>query len=96
MQVVSANKNLAKAAGSASEARRIYGADVGKALGLRVKQLMSANRISDLTSSTGKWGPKKGSMKGQYGAHVTPNYRLMVSFSDDETVADLIDIIDYH
>lgn len=96
MQVVTSNKKLAKAAASASEARRLYGADVGKALGLRVNQLKSAKRISDLTSSTGKWQAKKQNLKGLYGAHVTPNYRLMVSFSDDETVAELIEIVDYH
>lgn len=96
MKVYSSNKKLAKAAASAAEAKRLYGADVGKALGLRIKQLQAARMISDLTGSTGKWAPKKHNLKGIYAAHVTPNYRLLVEFNDDETVANLIDIVDYH
>lgn len=76
---------------------RRLGAQVAKALKLRLNDLRSVDELSDLRFFGGKWEELKGDRAGQWSARLTANWRLIVEPLDDViTVVLVTEITDYH
>lgn len=96
MKVVCLEKKLDKQIRTKSEAVKALGKEMADKLHARVKQVESASLIQDLLAGVGKWEGLSANRSGTYSAHLTANYRIIVSFSDDETECEFLEIVDYH
>jgi proteic killer suppression protein len=76
---------------------RELGAQVAKALKLRVAELQRVRECADLLAGTGRWEPLTADRSGQWSARLTANYRLIVEEGrDGVAIALLVEITDYH
>ncbi len=77
---------------------RELGAQVAKALKLRVAELQRVREFPDLLVGTGRWEPLTADRSGQWSARLTANYRLIVEEERDGVVALALiaEITDYH
>ena len=76
---------------------RELGAQVAKALKLRVAELQRVREFPDLVVGTGRWEPLSADRTGQWSARLTANYRLIVKEErDGVAIALLVEIADYH
>ena len=66
--------------------RRMFGAQVAKALRLRIDDLRAAEKMSDLLQMTGRWEELKADRAGQWSARLTANWRLIVEPGDHESL----------
>jgi toxin HigB-1 len=76
---------------------RELGAQVAKALKLRVAELQRVREFPDLLAGTGRWEPLTADRSGQWSARLTANYRLIVEEQrDGVAIALIVEITDYH
>lgn len=76
---------------------RELGAQVAKALKLRVAELQRVREFPDLLAGTGRWEPLTADRSGQWSARLTANYRLIVEEErDGVAIALVVEITDYH
>ena len=97
MDVRYATRDLERICTDARRMQRALGAQVAKALKLRITELTRVEEMADLLLGTGRWEELKADRAGQWSARLTGNWRLIVEPDVDERVAVLvIEIIDYH
>lgn len=97
MDVRYATRDLERICTDARRMQRVLGAQVAKALKLRITELTRVEEMADLSLGTGRWEELKADRAGQWSARLTGNWRLIVEPHVDERVAVLvIEIIDYH
>jgi plasmid maintenance system killer protein len=76
---------------------RELGAQVARALRLRVTELRRVREFPDLLAGTGRWEPLTADRSGQWSARLTANYRLIVAEErDGVAIALVVEITDYH
>jgi toxin HigB-1 len=76
---------------------RELGAQVAKALKLRVAELQRVREFPDLLVGTGRWEPLTADRAGQWSARLTANYRLIVEEErEGVAIALVVEITDYH
>ena len=76
---------------------RELGAQVAKALKLRVAELQRVREFPDLLVGTGRWEPLTADRARQWSARLTANYRLIVEEErDGVAMALVVEITDYH
>ncbi len=76
---------------------RELGAQVAKALKLRVAELRRVREFPDLLAGTGRWEPLTADRSGQWSARLTANYRLIVEEERARAaIALVVEITDYH
>ena len=77
---------------------RELGALVARALKLRISELRRVAEFADLLLGTGRWEQLTADRSGQWSAHLTANWRLIVQEDDDGVAlaALVIEITDYH
>ncbi|WP_235673620.1 type II toxin-antitoxin system RelE/ParE family toxin [Mycolicibacter algericus] len=77
--------------------QRKLGAQVSKALRLRIDELRRASEMADLLFFAGRWEELTGDRAGQWSGRLTANWRLVVSPDDGGTTTVLVvEITDYH
>jgi proteic killer suppression protein len=77
--------------------QRKLGAQVAKALKLRVAELRYAVEMPDLLLGTGRWEELSGDRSGQWSARLTANRRLVVQPERREAITVIVvEIVDYH
>lgn len=77
--------------------QRKLGAQVAKALRLRIDELRRAAEMADLLFFAGRWEELTGDRAGQWSGRLTANWRLIVRPDDGGTIAVLVvEITDYH
>ncbi len=77
--------------------QRELGAQVAKALKLRITELIRVERITDLHHVTGRWEELAADRAGQWSARLSANWRLIVQPDGIESVTVLVvEIVDYH
>jgi len=77
--------------------QRTLGAHVAKSLKLRIAELMAVEQMTDLLVGTGKWEGLTADRAGQWSAHLTRNWRLIVAQEPDKLVTVLVvELRDYH
>jgi len=76
---------------------RELGAQVAKALKLRVAELQRVREFPDLMAGTGRWELLTADRSGQWSARLTANCRLIVEEErDGVAIAVVVEITDYH
>lgn len=97
MQLVYATRELERQCTDARYMQRKLGAQVAKALKLRLAELRHGAEMQDLLLGTGRWEELTGDMGGQWSARLTANWRLIVRLEErDVLTVNVIDITDYH
>ncbi|SDC39247.1 proteic killer suppression protein [Sanguibacter gelidistatuariae] len=77
--------------------QRKLGAQVAKALKLRITELRYATEMADLLAGTGRWEELSGDLSGKWSARLTANWRLVVRPGEGEAHAVIVvEIVDYH
>jgi toxin HigB-1 len=77
--------------------QRDLGAQVAKALKLRITELDRVEEMADLLRGTGRWEELRADRSGQWSARLTGNWRLIVEPDLDDIVTVLVvEIVDYH
>jgi proteic killer suppression protein len=76
---------------------RALGAQVARALKLRVAELRRVREFPDLLAGTGRWEKLTADRSGQWSARLTANYRLIAEEERDSVARALVvEITDYH
>lgn len=97
MQLVYATRELERQCTDARFMQRKLGAQVAKALKLRIAELRHGVEMQDLLLGTGRWEELTGDMAGQWSARLTANWRLIVRPEErDVLTVIVIEITDYH
>ena len=109
MKIEYKTKQLQQCAENMRFATKVLGAEMAKQYRLRIMAIAAAVNFESLRSMLGKFHELKYNRKGQWGAALTANYRLIISpkekpFSDASgridwtrsTDAVVVEIIDYH
>jgi len=76
--------------------QRKLGAQVAKALRLRLDELRRAAEMGDLLFFSGRWEELVGDRSGQWSGRLTANWRLIVNPDEGTITVLVVDIIDYH
>jgi proteic killer suppression protein len=77
--------------------QRALGAQVAKALRLRMAELLRVEEMDDLLLGTGRWEQLKADRVGQWSARLTGNWRLIVQPEGDQRITVVVvEIVDYH
>ena len=76
--------------------KRKLGEQRAKALQLRLSELRAATEMGDLLYFGGKWEEKTGDRSGEWGAHLTKNWRLIVKPEGNSRIVRITEIVDYH
>lgn len=77
--------------------QRKLGAQVAKALRLRIAELRRATEMADLLLGTGRWEELSGDRAGQWSARLTANWRLIVQSDEGSSITVIVmEIVDYH
>lgn len=82
--------------------QRELGAQVAKALRLRVTELIRVEHMTDLLHVTGRWEQLGADRAGQWSARLTANWRLIVHPDGPDSDISLVvavlavEIVDYH
>ncbi len=77
--------------------QRKLGAQVAKALRLRIAELRYATEMADLLLGTGRWEELSGDRAGQWSARLTANWRLIVQSDEGSSITVIVmEIVDYH
>ncbi|MBS7548309.1 type II toxin-antitoxin system RelE/ParE family toxin [Dietzia massiliensis] len=95
MDVEYATKKLERTCNSSRLLKKEFGAPAGKAVEKRIVQLRTADCMDDLKYVTGKWHEMSGDLKGEWAAHLTPNWRIVVVPVGNDAV-QVVRIEDYH
>ncbi|MGL5864720.1 MAG: type II toxin-antitoxin system RelE/ParE family toxin [Dermatophilaceae bacterium] len=98
MELRYATRHLERVCTDGRRMQRDYGAQVAKALRLRITELTRVEEMADLLLGTGRWEQLTADRAGQWSARLTGNWRLIVEpETDDATVVVLVvEIVDYH
>ncbi|MDJ1371675.1 type II toxin-antitoxin system RelE/ParE family toxin [Gulosibacter molinativorax] len=96
MELRYADNELERRCTDARHMQRKLGAQVAKALRLRLDELRNAAEMSDLLFFAGRWEELKGDRAGQWSGRLTANWRLIVSPDDGAITVLVIEITDYH
>lgn len=72
------------------------GADVAKALQLRIFELRATIDLELLLRGRGRWEELRGDRVGQWSARLSANWRLIVEPKGDNVTVLVVEIIDYH
>lgn len=97
MQLEYADRELERICTDERYMRRKLGAQIGKALKLRVAELRFATEMADLLLGTGRWEELTGDRQGLWSARLSANWRLTVQPGPRETIhVVVIEIVDYH
>ncbi len=76
--------------------QRKLGVQVAKSLRLRLAELRRASEPADLLLGMGKWEAMTQDRSGQWSAHLTKNWRLIVEPEDNNVIVLVVEIEDYH
>jgi proteic killer suppression protein len=77
--------------------KRRLGAQVVKALQLRIAELRYGIEMQDLLQGTGRWEELRGHRAGTWSARLTANWRLIVRPEQRDVVTvTVVEIVDYH
>lgn len=76
--------------------QRKLGVQVAKKLRLRLAELRRASELADLLLGAGNWEELKQDRQGQWSAHLTRNWRLIVEPDGNNVTVKVIEITDYH
>jgi proteic killer suppression protein len=77
--------------------QRRLGAQVAKALRLRIDDLRAAQQMADLLLMLGKWEELRADRSGQWSGRLTRNWRLIVEpEQNDRAMVLIVEIVDYH
>lgn len=76
--------------------QRKLGVQVAKSLRLRLAELHRASEPADLLLGMGNWEELKQDRQGQWSAHLTKNWRLIVEPEGNNVIVWIIEIVDYH
>ena len=97
MKLSYADNSLERVCTDERQMQKKLGANVAKKLKLRIAELVRVDEMKDLLEGTGKWEQLTGDRAGQWSAHLTANWRLIVEPVDGEQVTVLVvEIVDYH
>ena len=109
MKIEYKTKQLQRCAEDMRFATKVLGAEMAKQYRLRIMAIAAAVNFENLRSMLGKFHELKNNRKGQWGASLTANYRLIITpkekpLTDDSgridwtrsTDAVVVEIIDYH
>ncbi|WP_193509050.1 type II toxin-antitoxin system RelE/ParE family toxin [Cryobacterium sp. BB736] len=97
MQLDYAERELERQCTDERYMQRKLGAQVAKALKLRIAELRYATEMQDLLLGTGRWEQLSGDRSGQWSARLTGNWRLIVQPDErDAHTVIVIEIVDYH
>lgn len=97
MNVDYATRELEKQCTDERYMQRKLGAQVAKALKLRITELRRGTDMDDLLLGVGRWEELKGDRSGTWSGRLTANWRLIVrpEKRDGLTVV-VVEIVDYH
>lgn len=76
--------------------QRKLGAQMAKALKLRLAELRRASEPADLLLGMGHWEELTQDRQGQWSARLTKNWRLIVEPEGNNVTVWIIEIVDYH
>ena len=76
--------------------QRKLGVQVAKSLRLRLAELRRASEPANLLLGMGKWEAMTQDRLGQWSAHLTKNWRLIVEPEDNKVIVKVVEIEDYH
>lgn len=97
MELRFASHNLERTCTDERRMARELGAQVAKALKLRIAELRRIRDFADLLLGTGRWEQLTANRAGQWSARLTANWRLVVEEEQaDQAIALVIEITDYH
>lgn len=97
MELRYADRNLEKICTDVRRMRKTLGAQVARALTLRLAELTYVEEMADLRHGTGRWEELQADRTGQWSARLTGNWRLIVEPDhSDGVVVLVVEIVDYH
>ena len=97
MELRYASRDLERTCTDERRMVRALGAQVAKALKLRIAELRRVRDFADLLLGTGRWEQLTADRAGQWSARLTANWRLIVEEEQaDQATALVIEITDYH
>ena len=96
MELRYASNELEKQCTEERYMQRKLGAQVAKSLRLRLLELRRAGEPGDLLLGAGNWEELKQDRQGQWSAHLTKNWRLIVEPEDNKVIVKVVEIEDYH
>jgi proteic killer suppression protein len=97
MQLKYASRELERICTNERYMKRRLGAQVAKALRLRIAELRYGSEMQDLLQGTGRWEELGGDRAGTWSARLTANWRLIVRPEQRDIVAvTVLEIVDYH
>lgn len=76
--------------------QRKLGAQVSKALRLRLNELRRAAVMDDLLCFAGRWEKLTGDRAGQWSGRLTANWRLVAQPDEGTITVLIVEIVDYH
>lgn len=97
MELRYADRALERVCTDSRRMQRELGAQVAKALRMRITELIRVETITDLLLVTGRWEQLTADRSGQWSARLSRNWRLIVEPDDLDSVTVLVvEITDYH
>lgn len=97
MELRYADRALEKMCTDSRHMQRKLGAQIAKTLQLRLTELRRVESMADLLMGTGKWEELTADRSGQWAAHLSRNWRLIVlPDGPDEITVLVVEIVDYH
>ncbi|MCG7608759.1 MULTISPECIES: type II toxin-antitoxin system RelE/ParE family toxin [Mycobacterium] len=76
--------------------QRKLGAQMAKALRLRINELRQVSEMGDLLFLAGRWEAMSADRIGQWSGRLTGNWRLIVEPVDEAITVLVVEIVDYH
>ena len=96
MDIEFANRRLAEAGLSLSEATKLFGFPIGRKYIQRLAVVRAAEKFSQLHGHRAlRLHPLKGDRTGQFALTLTGNYRLIIERVSEDAVR-ILDVEDYH
>lgn len=96
MELRYATRELERICTDSRRMQKELGAQVAKALRLRITELTRVEEMADLLLGTGRWEELKADRAGQWSARLTGNWRLIVEPDTNTVVVLIVEIVDYH
>jgi len=96
MELRYASSDLERVCTDARLMQKRLGADVAKALKLRLFDLRAAPDMELLLQSRGRWEELQADRAGQWSARLSANWRLIVEPDGDDVTVLIVEIVDYH
>lgn len=97
MQLRYSSRDLERTCTESRIMQKRLGAQVAKALQLRLSEVRAVREFSDLLLGTGRWEQLLGDRAGQWSARLSANWRLIVlEDAEDQAIALIVEVVDYH